>query len=282
MKILTSLLLFLTVLSPLQACAYEARIAQNVLIEVIADDGTVYPVYDVARSHRDARNVKRAYLEAINDKNYKIRARNLSSRRIGLVVAVDGRNIISGEKSNLQSTERMYILPAYGQATFDGWRTDQNQVHRFFITAAENSYAEAFGDKSAMGVIALAVFNEKQQKMERKQLRSRLNKSMGSLNESPALESEDSIARSDSSVARQAAPKAGTGFGEETYSPVTLVQFQANRNPVEKHFYKYEWREALCMKHIVNCGEPDNRFWSEGYYSKNSAGYGYALYPQDS
>ena len=99
MKILTSLLLFLIVSSPLQACAHESNINQNVLIEVIADDGTVYPIYNVVRSYEEAKDIKRAYLEAINGKNYKIRARNLSAVRIGLVVAVDGRNIISGEKS---------------------------------------------------------------------------------------------------------------------------------------------------------------------------------------
>ncbi len=275
MKNLTLLLLFLAVVSPLQACAHEPRSNQNIQIDIIADDGSVYPVYDLTQNHVTAGNVNRAYLEAINGQNYKIRVRNLNQRRIGLVVAVDGRNIISGQKSHLNSTERMYILEPYGQAVFDGWRTDQNQVHRFFFTAAENSYAEAFGDKSAMGVIALAVFNEKPKKMVPKSLRSRLNKTIGDADKSSAMEAEDSLARSES----RSAPQAGTGFGEQTYSPVRLVQFQANRSPVEKYFYKYEWREALCMKRIVNCGEPENRFWPENIISKGLARYGYAPYP---
>ncbi len=275
MKNLTLLLLFLAVVSPLQACAHEARSNQNIQIEIIADDGSVYPVYDLTQKHAAVENVNRAYLEAVNGHNYKIRVRNLSPGRIGLVVAVDGRNIISGQKSHLNSTERMYILEPYGQAVFDGWRTDQNQVHRFFFTAAENSYAEAFGDKSAMGVIALAVFNERPKKMVRKGLRSRLNKTIGDADISSAMEAEDSLARSES----RSAPQAGTGFGEQTYSPVRLVQFQANRSPAEKYFYKYEWREALCMKRIVNCGEPENRFWPENLVSKGSARYGYAPSP---
>jgi hypothetical protein len=278
MKNLTLLLLFLAVVSPLQACAHEARSNQNIQIEIIADDGSVYPVYDLTQKHGAVENVNRAYLEAINGQNYKIRVRNLKQRRIGLVVTVDGRNIISGQKSHLNSTERMYILEPYGQAVFDGWRTDQNQVHRFFFTAAENSYAEAFGDKSAMGVIALAVFNEKPKKVVRKGLRSRLNKTIGDADKSSAMEAEDSLARSES----RSAPQAGTGFGEQTYSPVRLVQFQANRSPVEKYFYKYEWREALCMKRIVtlNCRQPENRFWPDDHYSKNEAGQGYAPYPK--
>jgi hypothetical protein len=173
----------------------------------------------------------------------------------------------------------MYILEPYGQAVFDGWRTDHNQVYRFFFTAAENSYAEAFGDKSAMGVIALAVFNEKPKKIVRKELRSRLNNTIADAKKSSAREAEDSVA----SLESRSAPQAGTGFGEQTYSPVRLVQFQANRNPVEKYFYKYEWREALCMKRIVtlNCMQPENRFWPENTVSQSSAGYGFAPYPPE-
>ena len=275
MKNLTLLLIFLAVVSPLQACAHEASSNPNIQIEIIADDGTVYPVYGLTENNVTAGNVKRAYLEAINGRNYKIRVRNLSPGRIGLVVAVDGRNIISGQKSHLNSTERMYILEPYGQAVFDGWRTNQNQVHRFFFTAAENSYAEAFGDKSAMGVIALAVFNERPKKTERKSLRSRLNNDAGDAKKSSAMEAEDSVADLES----RSAPQAGTGFGEQTYSPVTLVQFRSNSSPVEKYFYKYEWREALCKKRIVDCGQPDNRFWPDDHYCKNGAGQGYATYP---
>jgi hypothetical protein len=276
MKNLTLLLLFLAVISPLQACAHETSSNQNIQIEIIADDGSVYPVYGLMENNVIAGNVNRAYLEATNGRNYKIRVHNLKQRRIGLVVAVDGRNIISGQKSHLNSTERMYILEPYGQAIFDGWRTNQNQVHRFFFTAAENSYAEVFGDKSAMGVIALAVFNEKPKKVVRKGLRSRLNNTVGDADKSSAMEAEDSLAKSES----RSAPQAGTGFGEQAYSPVKLVQFQANSSPVEKYFYKYEWREALCMKRIVNCRQQENRFWSDDHYSKNQAGHGYAPYPQ--
>ena len=279
MKNLTSLLLFLAMVSPLQACAHEARSNRNIQVEIIADDGTVYPVYDLTQNHVAVENVNRAYLQAIDGKNYKIRVRNLKQRRIGLVVAVDGRNIISGQKSHLNSTERMYILEPYGQAVFDGWRTDHNQVYRFFFTAAENSYAEAFGDKSAMGVIALAVFNEKPKKIVRKELRSRLNNTIADAKKSSAMEAEDSVVSSES----RSAPQAGTGFGEQTYSPVKLVQFQAKSSPVEKYFYKYEWREALCMKRIVtlNCMQPENRFWPENTVSQSSAGYGFAPYPPE-
>jgi len=45
-----------------------------------------------------------------------------------------------------------------------------------------------------------------------------------------------------------------------------------------KNFYKYEWRETLCQKHIIECGyhrhEKKNRFWPREDYEV-----GYAPHP---
>ena len=40
------------------------------------------------------------------------------------------------------------------------------------------------------------------------------------------------------------------------------VEFVARKNADSRHFIKYEWRETLCRKHLVECGET-NRFWDE-------------------
>jgi hypothetical protein len=40
------------------------------------------------------------------------------------------------------------------------------------------------------------------------------------------------------------------------------VEFVARSNADSRHFIKYEWRETLCRKHLVECGEK-NRFWDE-------------------
>ncbi len=39
--------------------------------------------------------------------------------RVGVVIDVDGRNIITGKRSNLKSTEAMYIVNAYETARND-------------------------------------------------------------------------------------------------------------------------------------------------------------------
>src|SRR4030065_981887 len=65
----------------------------------------------------------RAYVEAEKGERYGIRIRNNTGRRIGVVVAVDGRNIVSGEKSTLRKTERMYILGPDASADYDASHT---------------------------------------------------------------------------------------------------------------------------------------------------------------
>ena len=88
---------------------------------------------------------------------------NRTAERVGVVIAVDGRNIISGKKSDLKHTEDMYIVDGYGQARYDGWRTDRDTVHRFYFTDTADSYSmRTFEDSSAMGVIAVAVYREKE------------------------------------------------------------------------------------------------------------------------
>ncbi len=217
-----------------------------VRIDVIDDSGHYLKQYPAnSRAH----NTQRAYLEAVKGRRYKIRIRNNSGRRIGVVIAVDGRNILNGKKSYLRSNEKMYVLDPYETSSYMGWRTGKNRVNRFYFTSAGDSYSNAWGDRSAMGVIAVAVFNERPQYYRRKQ-RNDFNKMAPS-------------------ARRSYSESAGTGFGREEYSPSVRVNFVAQRNPAYKYFYKYEWRSTLCKRRIIKCYQYEshrrnkNRFWPD-------------------
>ncbi len=194
----------------------------------------------------------RAYLEAKKGQRYKLRVRNRTHHRIAVVIAVDGRNIISGKKSNLRNNERMYVLGPYKSATYKGWRTGQNKVNRFYFTSAGDSYAGAWGDHSAMGVIAAAVYEEKPHYPQHHSKRSHKSNSMAAAPQakrsSPAAE-------------------AGTGYGSEAYSASIRVEFRPKSAVAGKYFYKYEWRETLCTHGVIQCNppptyyQPENRFW---------------------
>lgn len=231
----------------------------DVEVEVISDQGQSLPDYPLRRDDRPG--IYKAYLEARRGQNYSVQVRNRSNQRIGVVIAVDGRNIISGARSELRSNERMYILGPYQQETYEGWRTGKNRVNRFYFTDAGDSYAGAWGDYSAMGVIAVAAFRE--------------------VNRYPAPWERDGSGYSNQRGMRpradQAAPSAeasrkaepGTGYGESEWSPSQRVEFDPERQPFAQFFLKYTWRDTLCRQGIVDCNdEPPrrpsrNRFWDE-------------------
>jgi hypothetical protein len=213
--------------------------AQDVSVEIVSDQGFIFPSYPVnSRDHSG-----RAYVEAQRNAQYGIRIVNHTGRRIGLVVAVDGRNIISGQRSSLDRSEQMYVLDPHDARTYEGWRTGRDRINRFYFTSEGNSYAGAWDDYSAMGVIAVAVFPER----------------IHHPDYLPRYSSPESDSRE---YRAEAAP--GTGYGEEEYSSSHEVYFRPERYPSERHFLKYEWRETLCRKNIIACGPwRTNRFWPD-------------------
>lgn len=247
--------------------------ASTVNVELLADGRGPLPLYRVGGG--GTHDTYRAYVEAVQGELYGIRIRNNTARRVGVVVAVDGRNIISGERSDLKGIERMYILGPYETETYDGWRTARDTVNRFYFTEPGDSYAGAFGDYSAMGVVAVAVYRERDVPALRSRVPDREKAGKGAEDrnvpgEPGAGGAEAGAPRSP--AGRQSAESAGTGFGDETYSPSIRVRFNPERRVAERHFLKYEWRDTLCRKGIVDCRWSRNRFWNDGDD-------GYAPYP---
>jgi len=237
----------------------------EVTIEIVSEKGNNF----LSILHKDFTkggiHVIKKYLEARRGENYGIVIRNPTPDRIGLVIAVDGRNIISGNKSDLKNSEDMYIVNGYEHGKYDGWRTASDQVHKFYFTDTVDSYAmRTFSDSTAMGVIAVAVYREKEQ--------PKLLHEQKKLDFTPRAPSAEGSARSKAGATRD--ESAGTGFGDEKYSPVIKVAFEPDLTPVQKTLVKYEWREVLCRKGILNCWqEPKNRLWDEDEYAPYPPGY---------
>lgn len=224
-------------------------------IDILDDSGRLFTKHQ----QRDNYKNHRAYLEARKGANYNIRVHNRTNQRIAVVIAVDGRNIISGKKSYLRNNERMYVLEPRRSATYKGWRTGQNKVNRFFFTDAGNAYSAAWGDYSAMGVISAAVYKEK-----------------------PRYESQHHYYNKPATARRGAiaAEDAGTGFGREEHSASTKVAFDAEPQHSGQYFFKYEWRDTLCQRGVLNCygnqyRSDENRFWPRNNNDNGT----YAPYP---
>ncbi len=227
---------------------WAGRTGGAVDVQIRSDSGRTLPLYPVAAQSPQ----RKVYVEAVKGDHYSIVVRNGLNRRVGLVIAVDGRNIISGKQSWLRNDERMYILEPYGQGEFKGWRTNLESIHRFYFTDAADSYAVAFRDESALGVIAVAVYPEVQHQDPADLSRS----SMGS-------------ERRDAPAAKSLGESAGTGFGRQEHSLARVVAFEPEGVATETVLLKYEWRSTLCRQGIVRCepSRPRNRLWDDGDFA---------------
>ncbi len=261
------------------ASAWAGSVGNAVEVRIVSEDGRTLPTYPV----RMKRGLKKVYAEAVKGDHYRIEVRNRLDRRVGLVIAVDGRNIISGEKSWLRNSERMYILEPYGSGEFAGWRTGQDRINRFYFTDIPDSYAAAFGDESAMGIIAVAAYPEKRRclppPVPMTQPAPFEGRTYGGKNESGSVadRAEAPVApmagaeKRKAGNAEQAMEGAGTGYGREEYSPVETVAFEAERKAADTVHFKYEWRSTLCRLGIVSCERPHrrlpNRLWDNGGFA---------------
>jgi hypothetical protein len=244
--------------------AVADSVGRAITLEIRTDHGRTLPFYPAP--HRGAHS--RVYAEAVKGEHYRLVVRNNLNRRVGVVIAVDGRNIISGGQSWLGNRERMYILEPYGTAEYSGWRTGQDRVNRFYFTEAADSYAAAFKDESAMGVIALAAYPEvlrlpppRKWNLFKESEPSR-SRGIGS-SQAPAAPSCEA-----DSLSSQAEQKreAGTGYGREEYSPSVAVAFEPEAYAYEKTFIKYEWRETLYRLGVLRTQPqqpPRNRLWDD-------------------
>ena len=247
-------LVFLMAWLGLAAGAWAGSLGSAVEVRIVSDTGGDLPIYPV-----EGHQVSKAYAEATKGDQYSVVVRNRLSRRVGIVVAVDGRNIITGKKSWLKSDERMYILEPYARGEFKGWRTGADRINRFYFTSAADSYAVAFNDASALGVIAVAVYPEVQ--------RYEPPVEMYRDRDAPASAPKSGMNLMGRANVKSMKKSAGTGYGREEYSPVREVFFDRESVASEKIYLKYEWRETLCSKGIVGCGNPRlshrNRIWDD-------------------
>jgi hypothetical protein len=78
------------------------------------------------------------------------------------VLSVDGLDVIDGRTADFRG-KRGYVVPAYGELRVDGWRTSTTSVAAFRFSSVSNSYAGRKGEARNVGVIGVAIFEERAQ-----------------------------------------------------------------------------------------------------------------------
>ncbi len=79
----------------------------------------------------------RHYFQANRGRNYSLVVRNTTGERVGVLIAVDGLNVVNGERSQLSRGETMYVLDPWESATINGWRTSLHEVRKFVFVDEE-------------------------------------------------------------------------------------------------------------------------------------------------
>jgi hypothetical protein len=227
---------------------------------------------------------ERHYFQAVEGGNYSVMLRNNSDERVGVLIAVDGLNVVSGERTSLSADKPMYVLGPRETATIQGWRTSLDEVQRFVFVDEQHSYAERTGQANGdMGWIRVLAFREQRSWWQRRH-GDRWNRrpsydERGGREEAPdnwppapiergaapsavppghdeaapsAARSESKGLRTDAMQEREALAGhndgdsyPGTGWGEQRNDSVRRVEFTAERVATDHHVIRYEYASGL-------------------------------------
>jgi hypothetical protein len=215
---------------------------------------------------------ERHYFQAVEGGNYSVTLRNNSGERVGVLIAVDGLNVVSGERTNLSADEPMYVLGPRETATIQGWRTSLDEVQRFVFVDEQRSYAERTGQANGdMGWIRVLAFREQRSWWQRRH-GDRWNRRPGYDERGGREEAPDT--RPPAPIEQEAAPPTarseskglrkdtmpenealagrndgdsypGTGWGEQRNDSVRRVEFTAERVATDHHVIRYEYASGL-------------------------------------
>jgi hypothetical protein len=244
---------------------FQARCA-SVDLSVEREGGTA-PLY----AARDGSG--RYYLEARAGGTYALRIVNRTSERVGILVAVDGLNAISGEREPVPAAGarpgRMYVVDPWGEVSVRGWRTSLDDVRQFTFVDEHASYAARTGRANArMGWIEAWVYRERSGPRVTRRIPPPVDR--GAAEESRPDERAEADRPADSAEAapRAAAPPSaksgavtgepgsypGTGWGSRAYDPAEVVSFTPDVRPFDSVTVRYEYAAALRALGILPAG----------------------------
>jgi hypothetical protein len=90
---------------------------------------------------------------------YSLLVHNRTSERFEAVATVDGLDVLDGEDGSLE--KRGYLVGPYSSVMIDGFRRNDAEVAAFRLGDVARSYAASKGKARNVGVIGIAVFDER-------------------------------------------------------------------------------------------------------------------------
>ena len=280
---------------PARASSSWERTADGGLVDVtVLVDGAPAPLF-VRPGSWDRR-----YFQAFRGRNYALSIANHTGERAGVLISVDGLNVVNGGRSSLSNTEPMYVLGPYERAVIRGWRTSLHDVRRFVFVDEERSYAERTGQANGdLGWIRVLSFREQRPQVwieprvrggdedQSEPYGARTPREEGKASPSPtaapspsgreARTEKDGLAKPRAeSFQGQPAPESnpGTGWGERRWDPAQRTVFLADQEATDHIILRYEYESGLRALGIF---PRHNRTW---WRERGELGWGFSPPPR--
>ncbi len=212
----------------------------------------------------------RYYVEARRGRHYSIELANSGGSRLGVLLTVDGLNVISGSRD--EGRGRMYVVDPWQRSRVAGWRTSLQEVREFDFVDERASYAARSGKANAkMGWIELAVYREREPfvSQPRWRMEPRRRPSEGpepasapeesARGEAPRSAPSDEREMEKGIAAGSVRSYPGTGWGRPAHDPAVLVSFDPEDVPCQTVTLRYEYRPALMALGVLPRTLPRDR-----------------------
>jgi hypothetical protein len=121
-----------------------------ITIRIVDDNGAALPTFASGG---------RSFVMGRDGARYSIRIENSSGARFEAVTTVDGLDVIDGEPGSFE--KRGYLVNPWSTLEIDGFRRSEDEVAAFRFGRVRDSYAAKRGSDRNVGVIGVAVFQER-------------------------------------------------------------------------------------------------------------------------
>ena len=104
-----------------------------------------------------------AYHHLLAKKNepFEIRIHNPSIHSVAVMIKIDGLNVISGQKDNLENpATRKWVLPAQSYTKVEKWQTNPSENKKFIFSNLVDNYSEqaSLEEQQESGKITVAIY----------------------------------------------------------------------------------------------------------------------------
>ena len=193
---------------------------------------------------------------------YSLRVTNNTPGRVLAVMSVDGVNILTGQTASY--SQRGYVFGPYESYEVTGWRKSDSQVAAFTFAPLSRSYAARTGRPNDVGVIGVAVFEERVYAPPPLAVSPAAPEYGGRATGDYADESVEGLivqgapaapppsVRAPSAQAARRSERLGTAHGQREWSQVTTVPFErATTSPRFIRQIEYDSYDNLVARGVI-------------------------------